>query len=306
MSSDIKINKFWKVILTSLLSLVLIGVAVGTYSLFSGNYFLNASLTTSAFILIAIVVVVYLVIQGFKKIWQKKDYISMALVIVVLSSLQACQYAKSNQQVVISTDCGSQWKKITPGDHVPTGTTNPCYMKVVMPNYPMQGESRFIANLAEKVRVTAHIDYDYSIVEALAFINQAKYLGSANQGADSNEALNASAFEGAENMVIDKRIRDVAKRLFGKEDIVELDLAELEANLLVEVNEVLKTLGVQLNFITLTFTPDEQTRQAIDVATAMKIYASKNLVDVGKDVMINRAGAPRIVIEVKDEARNAE
>jgi len=44
---------------------------------------------------------------------------------------------------------------------------------------------------------------------------------------------------------------------------------------------------------------DEQTRQAIDVSTAMKVYESKGLQDVGKQVMIERAGATKIVVENK-------
>lgn len=174
---------------------------------------------------------------------------------------------------------------------------NPCYMKVVIPNFPMQGDSKFITNLKDRVRASVHIDYDYSITDPLAFIRQAKYLGKANAHADSNEALSPTAFEGAENMVIDKRIRDVSKALFLTEDIVELDQAEIENSLLVQSNKVLEPLGVHLNFITLTFDLDEQTRQAIDISTAMKIYESRNLTDVGKQVMVERAGATKIVVE---------
>jgi hypothetical protein len=54
---------------------------------------------------------------------------------------------------------------------------------------------------------------------------------------------------------------------------------------------------VHLNFITLTFDLDEQTRQAIDVATAMKIYESKGLQEIGKQVMTQRAGATKIIID---------
>ncbi len=54
-----------------------------------------------------------------------------------------------------------------------------------------------------------------------------------------------------------------------------------------------------LNFITLTFDLDEQTRQAIDVFTAMKIYDSKGLSDVGRQIMVSRAGATMITIENK-------
>jgi hypothetical protein len=165
-----------------------------------------------------------------------------------------------------------------------------------MPNYPMQGEARFVSNMAEKVRVVTHIDYDYSITEPLAFIYQAKYLGRANSNADDDDALKPAAFEQAENSVIDKRIKEVAKDLFLNEDIVELDQNDLEERLLDECNKMLKPLGVTLNFITLTFDLDEQTRQAIDVATAMKIYQSKNISEIGKAVMTAKAGATKVTV----------
>lgn len=222
--------------------------------------------------------------------------------LLLVALLGGCNYAKSNQQVLVSSDCGMNWSKIAAGDAVPKGTMNPCYMKVVIPNFPMQGDSRFITNLKDRVRASVHIDYDYSITDPLAFIRQAKYLGKANAHADSEEALSSGAFEGAENMVIDKRIRDVSKAVFLNEDIVELDQAEIENNLLAKSNEVLEPLGVHLNFITLTFDLDEQTRQAIDVSTAMKIYESRNLTEVGKQVMIERAGATKIVVENQAEA----
>lgn len=218
---------------------------------------------------------------------------------ISLFTIHSCNYAKSNQQVVVSSDCGMSWKKIEAGDAVPKGVANPCYMKVVIPNYPMQGDSRFITNLKDRVRAFVHIDYDYSITDPLAFIKQAKFLGKANAHADSDGALEPSAFEGAENMVIDKRIRDVSKSIFLNEDIVELDQAEIENKLLDASNKMLDTLGVSLNFITLTFDLDEQTRQAIDVSTAMKIYDSKNLSDLGKSVIIQKAGAARVVVENK-------
>jgi hypothetical protein len=216
-----------------------------------------------------------------------------------LLTAQGCNYAKSNQQVVVSDDCGMSWKKINAGDAVPKGGMNACYMKVVMPNYPMQGDSRFISNLKDRVRATVHIDYDYSITDPLAFIRQAKYLGKANTDADDDAALNQTAFEGAENMVIDKRLRDVSKGMLLQEDIVDMDQAELETNLMMEANRVLEPLGVHLNFITLTFDLDEQTRQAIDISTAMKIYEAKGIADIGRQVMVARSGAPKIVLETQ-------
>ena len=228
---------------------------------------------------------------------KKNASILFTAFVLSLVLLNSCNYAKSNQQVVVSSDCGMSWKKIESGDAVPKKMANPCYMKVVIPNYPMQGDSRFITNLKDRVRAYVHIDYDYSITDPLNFIKQAKFLGKANANADSDEALDPSAFEGAENMVIDKRIRDISKAIFINEDIVELDQAEIENRLLEASNRVLDTLGVSLNFITLTFDLDEQTRQAIDVSTAMKIYDSKNLSELGKSVIIQKSGAAKVVVE---------
>lgn len=220
----------------------------------------------------------------------------VGMVVTTSIIMNSCNYAKSNQQVVVSKDCGMTWEEIKAGDAIPKGGINPCYMKVVIPNYPMQGESKFVTNLKDRVRANVHIDYDYSITSPLSFIKQAKYLGKANTDADNEESI-GNAFEGAENMVIDKRIKDVAKSVFINADIVELDQSDIENHLLIESNKILETLGVHLNFITLTFDLDEQTRQAIDVATAMKIYESKGLQEIGKQVMTQRAGATKIIID---------
>lgn len=281
-------SKFIKISIISAIVTPVVLLVYGATKAMIGNYFANNPFN-AIFILIGCAVACLGAFQLSKQIWTLP-----VLLLFVVS--QGCNYAKSNQQVVVSDDCGMSWKKINAGDAVPKGGLNACYMKVVIPNYPMQGESRFVSNLKDRVRANIHIDYDYSIIDALAFIKQAKFLGKANTDADNEEAIGKS-FEGAENMVIDKRIKDVAKAVFLNEDIVELDQSDMEAHLLIESNKVLEPLGVRLNFITLTFDLDEQTRQAIDVSTAMKIYDSKGLNDVGKAVMIERAGATKITVE---------
>lgn len=285
-------NKFLKIVIISFALLLLYLLVFGVVRAMDGNYFAYNHIGAIAMI-IGLTFVIYILIKGIKSIW------SLCLLGIVIT-LQSCNYAKSNQQVVVSEDCGMTWKKINSGDAVPKGGFNACYMKVVIPNYPMQGESKFVSNLKDRVRANVHIDYDYSIVEPLVFIKQAKYLGKANTDADDEAAIGA-AFEGAENMVIDKRIKDVAKEIFIDADIVELDQSEMENHLLTESNKVLEPLGVHLNFITLTFDLDEQTRQAIDVTTAMKIYESKGLQDIGKQVMAQRAGATKIILEKTSE-----
>lgn len=291
------VNKFLKFSAITALLTVAALVVYGTTKAILGNYFINNPFN-AVFILIGCALACYAIFHASKKVWTLPA-------LIVLAMAQGCNYAKSNQQVVISDDCGMTWKKINAGDAVPKGGLNACYMKVSIPNYPMQGESRFVSNLKDRVRANVHIDYDYSITDALSFIKQAKFLGKANTDADNEEAIGKS-FEGAENMVIDKRIKDVAKGVFLNEDIVELDQSDMETHLLNESNKVLEPLGVHLNFITLTFDLDEQTRQAIDVSTAMKIYQSKSLEDVGKSVMIERAGATKITVENITKAESQE
>jgi hypothetical protein len=287
-------KRFTKIFATALVALVVSFVFYGVFKAVGGNYLANASFITTGLMVLAIVAFVWLSIKGIRSLW----LLSIGVALVATG----CNYAKSNQQVLVSDDCGMTWKAIEAGDAVPKGTMNPCYMKVVIPNFPMQGESKFIGNLKDRVKVNVEIDYDYSITNGLAFIKEAKSLGKANVDADSEEALNGAAFESAENRVIDKRIREIAKGLFLNEDIVDMEQADLEEKLEIESNKLLEKYGVRLNFLTLTFIPDEQTRQAIDVATAFRIYESKGIREIGEKVITARAGATKVVVENKTEA----
>jgi len=285
--------KFVKIVLTFLMLTIGITIIGSLFRIFlNQNYFENAGFISSMFVLGISGLIIYALYVGIKSIWK----LSIVL-LLILGTSTSCQHAKSNQQVLVSTDCGENWKEISAGNAVPVGTMNYCFMKVILPNWPMQGTSKFVCNLSEKVRVLTDIDYDYTIVKPLSFIVQAKYLGKANKHADDSEALDPSEFETAENMVIDKRLRDVVKEILLSEDIVELDQSEIEDVLLVKTNQILEPFGVRLNFISITFDMDEQTRQAIDISTAMKIYRSKDLEELGKQIMVAKAGATKITIE---------
>lgn len=287
-------NKFFKTIFTILSILLFSGALYGLTKATLGNYFLNSPFT-GVLMVIGVVVLGYILVKGNKAMWK---YLVLILSTGFLTTVTSCQKAKANQSVVFSSDCGQTWSKVNSGDAVPISGVNTCFLKYIIPNFPMQGEAIFVANLKGKVKVKATLDYDYSIVEPLLFIREAKYLGSANKDADSNEALDASAFEAAENRVIDKRIKDISKEVFNQEDIVEMDQDAVEARLEDKFNEVLKKYGIKLNFITLVFEPDEQTNQAIDVSVAMRIYDSRGLGELGKRIIEAKAGAAKITTVV--------
>lgn len=156
---------------------------------------------------------------------------------------------------------------------------------------------------AFKDRVLANIEvtYDYSIIDPIRYISEAKYLGKANS--ESDDATNAAAvYETAENSVIDKRIKEASRNLLVSEDIVEFSQAEFEDKLLKEVNRMLEPKGVQLNFLSFVPIPEEQTRLAIDVVTAAKIYKAQGLEQLGTSVAAARAGATRMQVTVPQPA----
>ncbi|HEX8330556.1 MAG TPA: hypothetical protein VF629_23700 [Hymenobacter sp.] len=230
-----------------------------------------------------------------------KARMALAGLVVALSpvALTGCDYAKANVNTLVTDDCGVNWKLIAAGKSVPKGVGNPCFYKVTIPDYPMQGDSHFKVVFAENVLASLDVSYDYTITNPMAFIQEAKYLGK------TNSAEVGTQFEAAENTVIDKRIKDAVRGRLSKEDVVTFSPSDFEDLLLPELNKLLQPRGVTVNFLSLVPVYDEQTAQAVDVATAMKIYTSKNLGKLGEQVIANRAGASRIVVETPAAAAPA-
>ncbi len=223
----------------------------------------------------------------------------LLLILVASSPLVACSKANANVQTLITDDCGVSWKLIQPGSTIPS-RIGPCAYKVTVPDYPMQGETNFKTSFKNRVLATVEIGYEYAIFDAKIFISEAKYLGKSNTDGD-DETNSSTAYESAENAVIDKRIRDVSTGLLLNEDIVDFSQAEFEDKLLEETNKRLADKGVKLNFISFVPTPEEQTRLAIDMMTAMKIYESRGLGELGQKVAVARAGATKIDVTSTDK-----
>lgn len=223
--------------------------------------------------------------------------LKLMLMVCLCALMTSCDYAQSNVQTLVTDDCGVSWNLVKAGQSIPRGV-GMCHYKITIPDYPMNGNCKFRANFSEKVLADIEVNYDYTIMDGIKFVGEAKYLGKSNSDGE-DESNSAKKYEMAENSVIDKRIIEVAANLMLKEDIVEFSQAEFEDKLQGECNKMLASLGVQINFLTFVPIPSEQTKQAIDVATAAKIYKSKGLEDVGKAVMAAHAGATRMNIETK-------
>lgn len=271
------------------------------YNIFvSGNYYLTAPWYHTAFALIILLGGLYL---AFKLgAWIIKTDFSSLLALLLLSgsqSIESCTYAKVNQKVLYSEDCGVNWKEVAAGNRVPSGTGNPCFVKETMPGYEMQGDMDFFVLFKDQVKVKIKLNYSYLIEDPILFMKSAKKLGKTNADADEAQDDN-ERFEGAENRVIEIKIKKVTSDEFPKEDVVAHDMNALELKYVDLVNNELKARGVHIT--TFEMVPDFQllTQQAIDAANADRIYTSKNMQDFGRQITLARAGATQIIVNDKD------
>lgn len=226
---------------------------------------------------------------------------AMVLLALGFLTLSACDRATSNTQTVISDDCGKQWKLIKVGEIVPS-RVGVCALKVTIPGYPMQGDTRFRVTFQNRALAYAELGYSYEIVDPLKFIDNAKYLGKQNVKADDG-ANSAGKYESAENMVIDIILRDIATTTLSDVSIIDFDQAKFEGAYLAKVNAELAKRGVNIQTLTFNVVPDDQTRQAIDVISARNVYASFGMSELGDRIMVSRAGATRVDVNVQQPSQ---
>lgn len=221
---------------------------------------------------------------------------AILLILACAASLAtaACDRAISNMQTLVSDDCGQNWKAIEPGRAVPA-RVGVCALKVTIPGYPMSGEAGFRTSFANRVLVNVNIGYEYQITDGKLFLTEARYLGKQNSEGDGS-ANAADLYESAENTIINRRIREATSAMLAGQNIVTFDQAVLEDNLLLEINKALAPRGVQLLSMQFVVTPDEQTRQAMDVASARQVYGSVGLTEIGDRLLVARAGAARVTV----------
>ena len=278
---------------TALGTIIALAIAYALFKMYIGDYFILSPINGAVLAVIGIAAISFIII-GLIKLNKPND--AFLALFFIAGCLSSCDYAKPNQQVLISSDCGVNWHLVDTGQLVPKGGMNYCFIKVAVPAGSMQGESKFIANFDFRVRATVELNFDYNIIDPILYVKSAKYLGRANSDSD-DESNEVSVFEKLENKMIDSRAREAAKEIMLSEDASEYDQADLEEKILIAVNKLTNKIGIQVNYLGSSFTFEEQTAQAIDAVVAMKIYESKGMGDVGKQLMISKASATKITVE---------
>jgi hypothetical protein len=210
--------------------------------------------------------------------------------------LAGCERTPSNVHVISTTDCGAAWTKLNVGSAVPKHTGQPCGYNVAIPNWPMSGDAKFKTQFSKKVLSKAIISYTYIITNPLAFIAEARYLGKMGGSLEISADKVGERYEMAESIIVDKLLREVTTDITRELDIVDANPAELEDEIFKRVKDVLEKKGVTLSDIALVIENDEQTRLAIDAATAVRVYEAAGFGEVGKQIITSRAGATSIVV----------
>ena len=218
------------------------------------------------------------------------------LLIPLISILAACAPAPSNVHVIATDNCGKSWEKIPTGKSVPTHTGNRCGFNVAIPNWPMAGEAVFKSQFAGsgKVSSTVRWTYTYSITDPLLFIEGARYLGKMGGDLQISADNVGSRYEMAENMMIDRALREQTSNLTKDMDIIDTNPSELEDKVVDAAKKILEQRGVTINDAQLILEPDDETKTAIATVSAIRVYANAGIEDVGTKIMIAKAGAARI------------
>jgi hypothetical protein len=201
----------------------------------------------------------------------------------------------SNVNVLSTTDCGANWTLLDTGTGVPRHTGNRCGYNTAIPNWPMAGDTKFKTQFS-RVLSDVSLSYTYTISNPLAFIEEARYLGKMGGSLELSAEGLGDRYEMAENLIIDKKLREITTELTQDKDVVTANPADLEELIFKRVNDVLEKKGVILSDLALVLEVDAQTRLAIDSVTALRVYESAGMADVGKQVIAARAGATQISI----------
>lgn len=221
---------------------------------------------------------------------------NVLVAVLVMLALAGCNRTPSNVHVLSTDNCGAKWEKLLVGSTVPKHTGNPCGYNVALPNWPMAGETQFKTQFSKKVLSTAKMSYIYSITDPLLFINEARYLGKMGGSLELSADTVGNRYEMAENIIIDKMLREVTTDMTRNLDVVDANPAEIEDAILKHAQGILEKKGIALGGLALIVENDDMTRMAIDSATAIRVYDAAGIRSVGEAVIAARAGATNIQI----------
>lgn len=214
----------------------------------------------------------------------------------ITAVLVGCARAPSNIHALATEDCGATWKKLDTGSSVPKHTGNVCGYNVAIPNWPMAGDAAFKTQFKGQVLTNARWSYTYQITDPLKYIKNAAYLGKMGGSLEISADDVGNKYGMAENILIDKALREVTVSETQVMEIVNANPADIEDKVFSKMKPIMETKGIALTDMALVIEPDQQTRLAIDVATAVRVYENAGIGEIGAQIAVANAGATRVTM----------
>lgn len=195
-----------------------------------------------------------------------------------------------NEWVITTATCWNTMTVSKAGDAFPKLFTT-CDRAIVLPATEMSAEIQTETKFANRVAGNVSITYQWRISDPLAFIRSAKSVVSSPT--DDSHKIDPNALEVIENAVVDKILIDIIReytpnKLAGTDELtIEKDLNKLVESQIAERGVQFSNMSVNVNF-------SPQTEEALDVISALKFYQQNGEEELGRKVIVEKAGAANI------------
>lgn len=223
----------------------------------------------------------------------KKLLFSLSLFSIIALS---CTKVTPNQWMVVTSDCW-QTSKVVKAGEVPPRLLTYCDQKIVLPAYLMDGQVKVQCRFKGDVKGTLNLDYQYEIIDPQAFIQAAKFITSA--ATDDNGLVDLNTLEKAENLAIDKIVKDVTREYIPTVNPIDIEESKIESDILEQVNKTLSERGVKMIAPSCQIDFQSQTEVALDAVSAYNLYKNAGLERLGEGIITNQALKPEINIQMQ-------
>lgn len=211
---------------------------------------------------------------------------------IVLFFVSCRTRTNPNEWLLTTSNCWNTINVAKAGDMVPRLFTS-CDRVIVLPATELAGEFKTQTKFKDKIAGIIQLTYQWRISDPSLFVKNAKSVISSPTDAADDYKIDPNRLEVIENNVVDKYLIDILRELTVNypPDIAELELEKIFYNV---IKQDLADRGVEFSNVSLNITLSEQLEEALDVLGALEFYKSKDQLELGKQIIVAKAGSASI------------
>ena len=214
----------------------------------------------------------------------------LILSILTLAVASCRPTTNPNEWVVSTATCWNTMTVSKAGDVYPR-TFGTCGRLIVLPATEMAADFKTQTKFQNRVAATINVTYNWRITEPTAFIHSAKSITSS--ATDQDHKIDPNTMEAIENSIVDKMLIDVIREYTptlpaGSDELdIEKELGKRISDRFTDRGVTFSGMSVNVNF-------SPQIEEALDIISALKFYEANGQVELGKEVIKQKAGAANI------------